>query len=116
MIEGCLDWQAHGLYRPASVKAATEAYFSDQDLMGQWIEDRCETRMGEPRVWDRSADLFDSWTDYAHKAGEHPGSSKAFNQAMQKRHFESYRVPGVGTRALRFIRLKRAASHEGGDA
>jgi putative DNA primase/helicase len=39
MIEGCLDWQKNGLVRPASIEAATEAYFSEQDLFGQWLED-----------------------------------------------------------------------------
>jgi putative DNA primase/helicase len=106
MIEGCLDWLADGLIRPASVMAATEAYFSDQDLTGQWLEDCCETSLGEHRMWDRSAELFDSWTEYALKAGEAPGSKKAFGQSMQRRGFEPYRVPNVGARAFRFVRLK----------
>jgi putative DNA primase/helicase len=42
MIVGCLDWQTKGLIRPACVKAATKDYFDDQDLLGQWIEDRCD--------------------------------------------------------------------------
>jgi len=42
MIDGCLDWQANGLSRPDCVKAATKEYFDDQDLLGQWIEERCE--------------------------------------------------------------------------
>jgi putative DNA primase/helicase len=112
MIDGCLDWQANGLQRPETVKAATEAYFSDQDLIGQWIEDACDVRPGQPRIWDKSTDLFDSWTEYAHKAGEPPGSKKAFGQAMQRRGFEPYRVPNVGTRAFRFVRLRAAG---GGD-
>lgn len=116
MIDGCLDWQAHGLVRPASVTAATEAYFSDQDLMGQWIEDACEIQLGNPRIWDKSSEMFDSWTDYSHKAGEPPGSKKAFGQAMQRRGFEPYRVPNLGTRAFRFVRLKSAGSHERRDA
>jgi putative DNA primase/helicase len=112
MIEGCLDWQANGLQRPECVKAATDAYFSDQDLIGQWIEDACDVRPGEPRIWDRSTDLFDSWTEYAHKAGERPGSKKAFGQALQGRGFEPYRVPPAGSRAFRFVRLRPVARHD----
>jgi putative DNA primase/helicase len=103
MIAGCLDWQKSGLIRPAIVQATTEAYFSDQDLLGQWIEDCCEIRVGSD-LWDRSADLFDSWSEYASKAGEDPGSKKAFGQAMQRRGFEPHRYLGV--RAFKFIRLK----------
>jgi putative DNA primase/helicase len=69
MIQGCLDWQQNGLLRPESVRAATEAYFSDQDLIGQWIEDACDVRHGEQRVWDKSTDLFDSgWTTLTKRA------------------------------------------------
>jgi putative DNA primase/helicase len=101
MIEGCVDWQANGWVRPASVHAATEAYFNEQDLLGQWIEDCCDVR---PSIWDRSADLFDSWTVYAHKAGDTPGSKKAFGTMMQKRGFESYR--DGKNRGFRSVRLK----------
>jgi putative DNA primase/helicase len=34
MIEGCLDWQAHRLIRPASVVDATEDYFSAPRVAG----------------------------------------------------------------------------------
>ena len=38
--------------------------------------------------------------------GEPPGTKKAFGQSMQRRGFETYRVPNAGTRAFRFLRLK----------
>ena len=44
MIEGCLDWQANGLLKPASVLAATEEYFSDQDLFAHWLAEECDLR------------------------------------------------------------------------
>ena len=106
MIEGCLDWLANGLIRPPSVTAATEAYFCDQDLMGQWLEDCCEVSLGDQRLWDRSSDLFESWEEYSQRAGETPGSRKAFGQSMQRRHFEPCRIPPIGTRGFRFVRLK----------
>jgi putative DNA primase/helicase len=105
MIEGCRQWQENGgLQRPATVQAATEAYFSDQDLFGQWLEDCCDLRPGEPQIWDKSADLFDSWTDYAHKAGDSPGTKKSFGQAMQRRGLEPHR--NQASRGFRFVRLK----------
>ena len=42
MIEGCLDWQANGLIRPEVATRATQAYFDEQDIFAQWIEDCCE--------------------------------------------------------------------------
>jgi putative DNA primase/helicase len=105
MIVGCRDWQDHGLIRPESVKAATKDYFMDQDLVGQWIEDECDVKPGHSKHWDRSADLFAAWTAFCIKAGESPGSKKAFGSAMRKRGFMLDREPD-GTRVIRFVRLK----------
>ena len=104
MIDGCLDWQKNNLIRPASVKAATDAYFSDQDLFGQWIEDCCDVHLGNREIWDRSADLFGNWTEYALKAGEETGTKTAFGLSMRKRGFEQDRFKGA--RVFRRVRLK----------
>ena len=41
MIEGCLDWQRHGLLRPAIVLDATAEYFAAQDHFGRWLAECC---------------------------------------------------------------------------
>jgi putative DNA primase/helicase len=105
MIDGCIDWQKNGLVRPDSVKAATEAYFSEQDLMGQWLEDCCDVnRTGNPLIWDKSAELFESWSEYARKAGEEPGNKKSFGQMMARRGFEQYRESTA--RGYKFVRVR----------
>jgi putative DNA primase/helicase len=114
MVEGCRDWLAKGLTRPATVIAATENYFDDQDLFGQWIEEKCETAVKTPPIWDRSADLFESWCKFAAKAGEDAGKQKAFSQMLQKRGFEPWRATG-GIRAFRHIRVKEDVSFGGSD-
>ena len=70
MIEGCLDWQANGLVRPASVSAATDTYFSDQDLFGQWLDEMCDAEVGNTYKTEKSTDLFVSWKDFAQRAGD----------------------------------------------
>jgi putative DNA primase/helicase len=42
-IEGSLEWQRIGLAPPARVRDATSEYFEGEDLIGQFIADRCET-------------------------------------------------------------------------
>ncbi|MBZ9604258.1 phage/plasmid primase, P4 family [Phyllobacterium chamaecytisi] len=42
LIDGAREWYAHGLTRPASVIAATESYFAEQDTLGQFIIEMCE--------------------------------------------------------------------------
>lgn len=87
MIEGCLDWRENGLLRPESVKEATAAYFDEQDLFGQWIEECCDVG---PRLVCKTAELFESWKGFAERNGEHPGSAKAFSANLCKREF----IPG----------------------
>jgi putative DNA primase/helicase len=115
MIDGCLDWLANGLIRPPSVIAATDSYFDDQDLLGQWIEEKCETAVKNPPIWDRSADLFESWCKFAAKAGEDPGKQKTFSPMLQKRGFDAYRATG-GIRAFRHIRVKAESVFQNSDA
>ena len=101
MIAGCLDWQANGLVRPSSVVSATEAYFVEQDLFGQWIADECKI---EPAAWSPSADLFESWSKYARAAADEPGRGKAFGAAMRRKGFADKRVQGM--RGWAGIRVK----------
>jgi putative DNA primase/helicase len=113
MVKGCLDWQTNGLCRPRVVVDATEAYFADQDLIAQWIDEKCEKAVREPPIWDKSTNLFESWMSFATRAGEDPGKQKAFSQSLQKRGFESYRATG-GTRAFRHIRVRLGGENSDG--
>jgi putative DNA primase/helicase len=85
MIEGCLDWQRDGLERPSAVQAATDAYFDDQDLFGQWLQDRCIVAPGDTGRWCASSTLYASWKNYALEAGEDPGTAKKFSANLVKR-------------------------------
>lgn len=87
MIEGCLDWQENGLVRPKSIAEATEAYFAEQDVFGQWLGDCCRTEAGTRSISEYAADLFRSWTAYAEQAGEKPGSRIALGKTLETRGF-----------------------------
>ena len=69
--------QANGLVWPASVVAATESYFEDQDLMSQWLEDECDAEPGSEFKRELVALLFGSWTVYCTKAGEKLAARRA---------------------------------------
>jgi putative DNA primase/helicase len=103
-IEGALDWQTNGLLRPAVVTEATNAYFDAQNLLGQWLEERCETDLSKS-CFSTSSDLYKDWRAYAEAAGEHPGSQKSFGDELEKQGFERGRVTG-GTRGYRGIGLR----------
>ncbi|GEO18747.1 phage/plasmid primase, P4 family [Microvirga aerophila] len=112
MINGCLNWQKHGLTRPASVIAATDDYFGEQDLFGQWLQDECDAEPGNTYKAESSATLFQSWRGYAERAGEAAGSQKAFAENLKRRGFEHFRsYAGRGFKGIR-IRPAQGFDHD----
>ena len=116
MIEGCLDWQQHGLIKPKVVMQATQDYFDDQDLFGQWLEECCVTGRSE---WEATAKLYASWKSYAEINGVRPGSIKSFSANMVKREFMPDRkwLDGKAQRlflglAVRFIPENSGINHD----
>jgi putative DNA primase/helicase len=105
MIAGCLEWQANGLNKPDAVAGATERYFSDQDLFGQWIDEQCER--GESK-WEQPTPLFRSWCEYARDAGEHAGNVKDFKATLERRGIHRGKTGGL--KVYRGVCL-RSASH-----
>jgi len=79
-IEGCLAWQALGLAPPASVLKATEDYFVEQDVFGQWLGE-C-TSSGGSSAFTRTKELFTSWKTWAEERNLKPGSEKAFSELL----------------------------------
>jgi putative DNA primase/helicase len=108
MIRGCLDWQKHGLIRPARVLSATEDYFSDQDLLGQWLASCCDVEPGNDRMMETSTTLHQSWSAFAKQAGEKPETQKAFVGNLEKRVPDRYK--NMKGRGFKGIRLK--AEHD----
>lgn len=103
MVADCLDWQANGLVRPEIVASATAEYFSDQDVFGQWLEDRCHVA---PSEVCSNADLFHSYQRYAQGRGEGLyGKSRGFPDALRARGFvpikDSMGIKGRGFAGLR---------------
>ena len=47
-IDGCIVWQCGGLNTPAVVETATKEYFTAEDALARWLEERTQKRNG---VW-----------------------------------------------------------------
>jgi len=105
-LDGYIAWQKVGLMPPAIVTDATNEYFESEDTFGQWIDDECSIDIGNQNKWDKFSELFESWTDYAAKIGDPPGSSKAFSEALSNRGFVACRKGDKRTRAYYGIRRK----------
>jgi putative DNA primase/helicase len=92
MLDGCLDWQANELTPAPAIAAATRDYFENQDLFGQWLEDKCDAEPGNEFKTATSAQLFKSWSEFMQAAGEDPGSRKGFAGMLERRGFQKDRT------------------------
>lgn len=104
MIEGCLNWQRHGLLRPAVVKDATAEYFEAQDIIGRWIAERC---ILDPSLAEKPGRLVADCREWAAENGELPPSPQQFRSAIEKVKGVRYatvrgkqEVKGIGFQAL----------------
>jgi P4 family phage/plasmid primase-like protien len=102
-IDGCLGWQRIGLAPPDSVRAATDTYFAEQDVIRQWL-DEC-TRNGGPFAVTRLTDLFTSWKGWCEGSNIKPGTSITLSDELQKHGFEKIREPGTGKTAFRNVAI-----------
>lgn len=91
-IEGCRMWQQHGLAKPAAVTEATESYLEDQDVFGEWLEQTCD--LGCRNAEESSKDLWASWSDFAKRAGENPGSRRYMANMLKSKGFQLKRATG----------------------
>ena len=103
-VEGCLQWQSTGLAPPASVTEATDAYFADQDTVGQWIEE-CTYDAG-PAAFTRLSALFESWKQWCEERNLKPGSTNFLSDTLQERSYAKKREAKTGQIVLARITLK----------
>ncbi len=90
-VRGCLDWQRDGLAEPEEVKAATEAYRAEMDVLADFINERCVVRDG---VWCIFADLYESYEVWCEESGETPEKKRKFGARLKERGF----LPANGTK------------------
>jgi phage/plasmid-associated DNA primase len=87
------------------VRAATEEYFAEQDITGQWLED-CTTD-GGPLAFTRTSDLFDSWKAWCEARNIKPGTSTGLSTALADLRHERGRESDKGRqRGFRRLVLK----------
>jgi putative DNA primase/helicase len=87
-IEGCRMWQRDGLGTPQIVKDATGDYFAEQDLLAQWIAERCEAQRGSSAS---SSALYRDWKAWIEARGERADTNLAFSAALEQ-HFAKRRT------------------------
>ncbi len=100
MIDGCLGYQREGLNPPASALAARKAYLDAEDVLGQWLGERCDVH---PRAgWTSLKRLYDDWCTWIGGRGHHVGTSQGLGKQLDERGLERKRIKkGEGFLGLR---------------
>lgn len=82
LVRGCLEWQTLGLAAPAVVMAATVEYREAEDLVGEFIAERCEL----DAKYSASADtLYNAYKNWATTRGMLPMNQTAFGRKLGDR-------------------------------
>jgi putative DNA primase/helicase len=87
-VQGCLNWHRTGLRCPDAVKAATEEYRSEQDVLGEFIKECCTTSAGDSA---RASELFKAFQEYT---GSKISQTK-FGKVLNERGFDRAKIGGV---------------------
>lgn len=94
MIAGTQGYLRHGLNRPAAIVMATNDYFAEQDVFGQWLDERCILRQA---AMQSAATLYCDWETFAKANGEVPGTAKSLGAAMRRRNLQAKNSRLLGT-------------------
>ena len=89
-IQGCLEWQAEGLNAPDEVRAATQSYRADMDVLGEFIAEHCV--LGDNEEVE-ARDLYSCYGDWTEKTGERKLPKNQFGQRLQERGLEKRQHP-----------------------
>jgi len=80
-IVGGLSWAKVGFMLPDRVEKATDRFFDEQDLFGQWAG-ACIAKASGSKA--KASDLFRSWTEWRNAQGDHASldNATAFGRAL----------------------------------
>ena len=85
LVQGCLDWQQHGLTEPLAVRLATADYRAEEDALGTFLTDCC---IEQEQATVSAADLYDAYKAWSTANGEDHLNQRRFGQQLTERNLE----------------------------
>jgi putative DNA primase/helicase len=129
LLAGLADYKTNGLTVPKAIQAATAAYRTEQDIIGEWIADRCVSRaemeatLGAPWLaaelaklakWEGKLEaelkedkhtLYSDYDNWARTSGYMPVSKKNLTRKLGKRGYplapDQRSITGIAPRTSR---------------
>lgn len=87
-VHGCLQWQAHGLAVTDEVRQATAEYRAEMDLLGHFIEDRCDIH---PDYRECAGPLYKAYGAWCEAGGERPMTQISLGKRLKEMGYQSER-------------------------
>lgn len=84
-VEGCLKWQEDGLTEPQAVKAATDEYRQDMDILGPYINENCTIH---PSLSVEAKKLYENYRNWCYQNSEMELKNRAFYRQLEIRGFK----------------------------
>jgi putative DNA primase/helicase len=109
-IEGCLEWQRDGLNPPAIVREATEEYINSQNVVSNWIEERCDKGRGCKAT---AGELYADFKEWTRTTGEEILKQVDFTTALEGMRYLSKKT-NIG-RVWDGLKLRQAVKSDGSD-
>ena len=90
-VRGCLDWQVDGLGMPTDVKAATEGYRQEMDILGGFLGDCC---VMTPEAQARAGQLYAAYEEWCKTNGEKAITGTKFGTNLTERGYTKHKDRG----------------------
>jgi putative DNA primase/helicase len=93
-VDGCIKWQQEGLGEPEEIKAATDEYKEEMDLLSNFLDECC---VSIPDAKVAVNDIHKVYMKWAEENGEYPMKQRAFSSRLQLRGFSKRKSTGNRT-------------------
>jgi P4 family phage/plasmid primase-like protien len=94
-VKGCLMWQKVGINAPEIVNIATSEYRAEQDMLGQFLDDCCDTG----RAFEVGAGtIYQAYEAWCKEMGIKPETGHKFGAELGRRGFKSGKMAGIRSR------------------
>ncbi len=100
-VAGCLDWQAHGLVKPAKVLEATDEYFGEEDVIGEFEEMEL---IKDPQSRTAINAIFTRWKSFSESRGYYTGNARWLTDQLVMKGYDRVKMTG-GMRGLNGVKL-----------
>ncbi|MFQ6041078.1 MAG: phage/plasmid primase, P4 family, partial [Candidatus Poribacteria bacterium] len=88
-VEGCLKWQRERLEMVEKVKAATDEYRQESDVIAQFL-DECTIEAEDAKV--KASDLYKAYIAWCEESGEDQITATSFGRRMREKGYEKERL------------------------